>query len=201
MCMISIQGMNCGRNNCCHGNFNFCICQVWICNSEIIRLQWMEVWHIPLTHPFEAVPSCVSPYQLHAPTSDPQQVPTPAWGNTGVLFCLSFSEKPLSFFLKLSTSRWASRGLQTGSDLTYVALFNEFINMCLTTLISSLAGPDAFSLSHSQLQSYAPILYCEEPRYLFIVWQLLLDTARTWNPTPGVWAKLFVPWAFMPSVS
>lgn len=161
----------------------------------------MEVWHIPLTHPFEVVPSCVRPYQLHAPTSDPQQVPTPAWGNTGVLFCLSFSEKPLSFFLKLSTSRWASRGLQAGSDLTYVALFNEFINMCLTTLISSLAGPDAFSLSHSQLQSYAPILYCEEPRYLFIVWQLLLDTARTWNPTPGVWAKLFVPWAFMPSVS
>lgn len=112
-----------------------------------------------------------------------------------------FSEKPLSFFLKLSTSKWASRGLQAGSDLIYVALFNEFINMCLTTLISSLAGPDAFSLSHSQLQSYAPILYCEEPRYLFIVWQLLLDTARTCNPTPGVWAKLFVLWAFMPSVS
>lgn len=58
MCMISIQGMNCGRDNCCHGNSNFRICQVWIYNSAIIRLQWGGVsrpsdpslWRNPFLH-------------------------------------------------------------------------------------------------------------------------------------------------------
>lgn len=166
MRMISTQGRNCGRSNCCHGNFNFCICQVWICKSEIIRLQWKGVWHIPLTHPLEAVPSYMPPYQLHAPTSDLQQVPRPGWGNIGLFFCPSFSESLLNFFLILSTYRWASRGLHTGSDLTHVAWFSEFISMCLATLISSLAIPDAVSLSLSQLQSCGPILCCEEQGYL-----------------------------------
>lgn len=67
MCMISIQGMNCGRDNCCHGNFNFCICRVWICNSAIIRLQWGGC-HIPLTHPFGGIPSYAPPCQPHALT-------------------------------------------------------------------------------------------------------------------------------------
>lgn len=149
MCMISVQGMNCGRSNCCHGNFNFCICQLWICNSEIISLWWIGVWHILLTYSFEGIPSCVPPHQLHAPTSDPQQVPTLRQGNTALFFCLSFSGSPLNFFLILSTYRWASWGLHTGSDLTYVALFNEFFSTCLVTLISSLAIPEAFSLSLS----------------------------------------------------
>lgn len=166
MCMISKQGMNCGRSDCCYGNFHFCICQVWIYNSEIIRLQWMGVLNIPLTHLVEAIPSYVPPYQLPAPTPDPQQVPTPGWGNIGLLFCLSFSESPLNFFLILSTYRSASSGLQAGSDLAYVALFNEFISTCLATLICSLAIPVAFSLILSQLQSYGPILCCEEPGYL-----------------------------------
>lgn len=149
MCMISVQGMNCGRSNCCHGNFNFCICQLWICNSEIISLWLIGVWHILLTYSFEGIPSCVPPHQLHAPTSDPQQVPTLRQGNTALFFCLSFSGSPLNFFLILSTYRWASWGLHTGSDLTYVALFNEFFSTCLVTLISSLAIPEAFSLSLS----------------------------------------------------
>lgn len=112
-------------------------------------------------------------------------------GNIGLFFCLSFSESLLNFFLIWSTYRWASRGLLTRSDLTYVALFSEFISMCLATLISSLAIRDAFSLSLSQLQSYGPILCCEEQGYL------LYGNFYWTQPEPGTllqWLEqLFVP--------
>lgn len=121
------------------------------------------VWQIPLTQPFEAIPFYLPPQQLHAPTSD-LQVPAWGWGNIGLFFCLSFPESPLNFSLVLSTYSCASRGSHTRSDLTCVALLNELINMCLATLTSSLAIPDAFSLSYRVMNVFYVVkskgIYC-----------------------------------------
>lgn len=176
---ISIQGMNCGRSNCCHGNFNFCICQVWMCNTEIIRLWWIGVWHIPLTHPIEAIPSYVPPYQLHAPTSDAQQVPTPGQGNIGLFFCLSFSESieflPDTVNLQVSLLRLAHR---IRCDLC--CLVQCAFSTCLVTLIRSLAIPEHFLLaSHSY--RVMDIFYVVKSKAIYYI---ATSTRPSQNPKP-----------------
>lgn len=115
MCMISTQGMNCSRDNCCHRNLNFCICQVWICNSAVIRLQGRGRSH-PADHPFGGFPSYLPPCSH---TSDQWQDHTEVGGDTGntarvILQGLFWS------LLILQTSEWAYKGLKAGSGLTCV---------------------------------------------------------------------------------
>lgn len=123
MCMISIQGMNCSRDNCCHRNLNFCICQVWIYNSAIIRLQGRgrsypsdpSLWRNPFLHTSLPSSMLLPPAGLYICVGDAGDSGLfflPGWLFRGCCDLLKFPGEPIGAFrqvylgLPCSTSSW-----------------------------------------------------------------------------------------------
>lgn len=167
MCMISIQGMNCSRDNCCHRNLNFCICQVWICNSAIIRLQGRgrsypsdpSLWRNSFLH--TSLPSSISPPAgPHIRVGRHWRqwtVLLPGWLFRGCCGPLTFPGEPIGAcrqvypMLPCSTSSWT----QAFSN-TYFFFFSSI--------------PDVFSLNFPQTQTYKASYFMIWRASMFLVW-------------------------------
>lgn len=151
MCMISAQGMNCSKDNCCHRNLNFCICQVWICNSAIIRLQGKGRSH-PSDHPFVGFPSYLPPCQLHALTH---------WNNGKTIHRLEVILETLPgwFFRGCFGAFCSSHAGRIRSGLC--SLTQVFSNTChFFFFYNSMCFPLA-TCSYRNTKHY--ILYCKKP--------------------------------------